>query len=292
MLYLILIFIFIFGLFIGSFFNVLIDRLPQNKSPWKGRSKCDFCKTPLSPLDLIPVFSFLFLKGKCSYCHKKLSIQYPLIEILTGLMYLGLAVSISKLSIINFQLPINFQYSNIFSVLNLTVLLSYLSLLIIFSSLFVIFVADLKYQIIPDEMLISLIIGITLMMVIKIGEMIGGDPSLTLRMTAHHLLSALGTGVFFLMIYFGSKMIFKKEGMGFGDVKLAPILGLFLGFPKTITALYLAFLTGAFVSIILILLAKKKWKSKIAFGPFLITGAIISFFAGDIISKWYLSLFL
>ena len=291
-------FIFIIGLFIGSFLNVLIDRLPLEKNPWKGRSKCDFCNHSLSPLDLIPIFSFIILGGKCKYCHKKLSFQYPLIEILTGIMYVSIFVNISKLS--NVLNPFDFAQGIKLTVLNLPVLLSYLSLLVIFSSFLVIFVADVKYQIIPDEMLVSLGVGVLLMLVSKIpafaGMTIRGeDSSLAFGMTTGmfriaipYLLSGLTTGLFFLTIY----LVTKRKGMGFGDVKLAPLLGLFLGFPKIIVSLYIAFLTGAIFSIILIILGKKEWKSKIAFGPFLIIGASLSYFIGDLITKWYMNFFL
>src|SRR3989338_3394559 len=97
------IFLFIFGTAIGSFLNVLIDRLPREESI-NGRSHCEYCKKTLSPLDLVPVLSFLFLKGKCRYCGRKLSWQYPGIEILTGLLFVSISNIQSPIS--NFQLPI------------------------------------------------------------------------------------------------------------------------------------------------------------------------------------------
>jgi leader peptidase (prepilin peptidase) / N-methyltransferase len=254
---LILIIIFIFGTDIGSFLNVLIDRLPINKSPWQGRSKCDYCKKTLSPIDLIPIISFLFLKGKCRYCHKKLSVQYPFIECLTGSMFV--LVFIYILHFFNIQTIPSTDLFPIFT---------YLSLLIIFSSFLVIFVADIKFQIIPDELIVSSLIGTLMLLFIQ--------SRFSQISISGHLFSALGAGGLFLAIY----LLTKGRGMGFGDVKLVPVLGLFLGFPKIIVGIYSAFLTGAIISLILLLFKKKKLKSKIAFGPFLLSGTIIAFFYG------------
>ena len=130
------IFLFFLGTIIGSFLNVLIDRLPREESIM-GRSHCDHCKKTLSPIDLIPVLSFLFLKGKCRYCGKKLSLQYPGIEILTGVLFV---------LIYNFKFLIS-NYA-------------------IVSCLIVIFFIDLKKQIIPDEMQITLFVTVLLSKII------------------------------------------------------------------------------------------------------------------------------
>lgn len=283
----ILIFIFILGICIGSFLNVLIDRLPFYKSPLKGRSKCDFCRKTLAPVDLIPIISYLMLKGRCRYCHKKLSWQYPLVEIFTGLMFVFIYIYQVKIS--NYEFLISHQFLN---ALNLSVLKSYFPLLFIFSSFLVIFISDLKYQIIPDEMLVVIIVGIigykissgVCPDIIRTGMFLN-DGILDNLLTT--ILSGFGAGLFFLLIY----LITRGKGMGFGDVKLAPLLGLFLSYPKIIVALYLAFLTGAAVSIILVLLGKKGLKQTIAFGPFLLIGTSISFFWGHFFWLWYLSFF-
>src|SRR3989344_25048 len=135
------IFLFFLGTIIGSFLNVLIDRLPREESIM-GRSHCDHCKKTLSPIDLIPVLSFLFLKGKCRYCGKKLSLQYPGIEILTGVLFV--LIYNFKFLIYNSNSNFEFQISNY----------------AIVSCLIVIFFIDLKNQIIPDEMQIALFIFI------------------------------------------------------------------------------------------------------------------------------------
>lgn len=219
--------VFAVGLCVGSFLNVLIDRLPKSESIWFDRSKCDFCKKPLRWFELIPLLSFIFQGGRCRRCHKSLSLQYPIIELATGLMF---------------------------------VYLPWTSW-IIFASLLVIFVADLKYMIIPDSMIVVGVIGT-----------LWGNP-----------LAGLGAALFFLLLYF----ITRGKGMGLGDVKLAFLLGFWLGYPEIVIALYLAFLTGAVVGVTLILRGKKGLKSKIALGPFLIVGAVIAYFYSTQILAWW-----
>jgi len=237
------------GLFVGSFLNVLADRLPNGEDVISKRSHCDKCKRILAWYELIPVLSFVLQKGRCRKCKTKLSWQYPLSELLTGVVFF----LVSYFSITNHQLLI----------INL----------IIASCLIVIFIADLKYMIIPDEMLIVLVVAA----LIKIFFVTG------LSYSVSCFLSAFFAFVFFLSIY----LITKSKGMGFGDVKLAPVLGLVLGFPDTVIAFYTAFLTGAFIGVILLIGGKKGLKSRIAFGPFLIIGTVISIlFKTQILIIW------
>lgn len=245
-------FIFFIGLIVGSFLNVLIDRLPREESPWRGRSHCDHCHKILKPLDLIPIYSFLWLAGKCRYCKKRLSWQYPLVELATGFLFAGLFYWYSSF---------NFQLSTF----------NYILLVTLFSAFLVIFVADLKYQVIPDQMtVVTLITSLVYVLVL-------GLPIWT------HFISGLSAFSFFLCLF----LVTQGRGMGFGDVKLAFVIGFLLGFPKIVISLYLAFLTGAAISIILILWQRKHIKDRIAFGPFLIVGAVTSFFFGNIILSWY-----
>lgn len=239
-------FLFIFGTAIGSFLNVLIDRLPREESI-NGRSHCEFCKKTLSPLDLIPVLSFIFLKGKCRYCGKKLSLQYPGIEVLTGITFV---------TIFNFKFLILNLNSNLeFQILNY----------VIVSCLIVIFFIDLKNQIIPDEMQIALFISILFIRVVGsigiVGVMWGALEGLIVMLPI-------------LFLY----LITRGRGMGFGDVKLAFNMGFLLGIKGGFVAIYLGFILGAFFGIVLLLMKKKKMKSKIAFGPFLVAGIVIVMF--------------
>ncbi len=213
--------VFLLGLCVGSFLNVLAQRLPRGEPVLWGRSHCDYCKKSLRWFELIPVVSFVLLGGRCQRCHRRLSIQYPLVELATAIGFLYLFAH---------QFP--------------------LLLYLLFSSLVVIFVADLREQIIPDSMIAAGIIG-------SFGTRI-------------HVVPALGSFAFLYLLWAAT----GGRGMGFGDVKLAFLMGLFLGFPVVVVAFYIAFLTGALVGVILILTGKKKWKSKIAFGPFLILGTV------------------
>jgi leader peptidase (prepilin peptidase)/N-methyltransferase len=252
-------FLFLIGIFIGSFLNVIIDRLPRKETIAKGRSYCEFCKKELSWYDLIPLLSFLMLKGKCRYCHKKLSLYYPIIELSTGILFALTYSWVLKI----YPLPFSFYH-----------LIYYL---IIISAFIIILFEDLKFGIIPDKVVFPAI-------VITLFYLIFNSQFVMLRIAGgsifNYLFSAILTCTFFLILF----LITKGKGMGFGDVKLAFLLGLILGFPKIILALYLAFLTGAIVGIILILWKKKRSiKETIPFGPFLIAGSLLSLFLGDLI---------
>ncbi len=246
-------FLFIFGTAIGSFLNVLIDRLPREESI-NGRSHCEFCKKTLSPLDLIPVVSFLFLKGKCRYCGEKLSWQYPGIEILTGVLFVAIS---------NFKFPI--LPINQLPITNIQLLIPNLGII---SCLIVIFFIDLKNKIIPDEMQIALFISIFFLRVMGSIGVVGV------------MWGILEGGIVMLPILL-LYLITRGRGMGFGDVKLAFNMGFFLGIKGGFVAIYLGFILGAFFGILLLLLKKKKMKSKIAFGPFLVLGILILIFLRD-----------
>lgn len=223
------------GLAWGSFLNVLIDRLPKQEDVLWGRSHCDYCKKVLRWYELVPVVSFLLQKGRCLRCRKKLSWQYPVVELVTALGFVGIWQTTS------FFLPITF------------------SAWFLFSSFLVTFVADIKYQIIPDSMVV---VGI----VSSVAWLWFGLPHTDFP---EHFLAGAGSCFLFFLLW----LFTKKRGMGLGDVKLSFVLGLLLGYPEIVMALYVAFLTGAFVGVILIIGGTKTLKSKIAFGPFLVIGA-------------------
>nr|MBI5456082.1 prepilin peptidase [Candidatus Levybacteria bacterium] len=258
--------IFLIGLFVGSFLGVLVDRIPKKKNFIKGRSHCENCKKELGVLDLIPVLSFIFLKGKCRYCHARLPYFYPIIEICTGIIF----------ALTYIFLILNSQFS-IFNPLSLITLLYYL---LIVSSFIVIFFTDLKYGIIPDKIIfLAIAVNIFYLLIFNSSFLI------------LHLVSGFGAFIFFVLISYIFFSITKKQGMGGGDIKLSFLLGLFLGFPGIIVALYLAFLTGGVLSIILIVWKKKAFlKDTLPFGPFLIAGTVISLFWGNQIYLYALSL--
>ena len=257
-------FIFLIGLCVGSFLNCVIYRLAlPNFSFWKNlgglnRSYCPHCKYNLAWLDLIPVFSFLFLKGKCRYCKKKISLQYPLVEILTGLVFLLIFFIMQDI-----EQPDNF--------------INLLFLFYIASSLIIIMVYDLKHYLIPDKVLFPAIAVAFLYRLFT-------SPFLF----ANYLLAVLVASGFFLFIF----LISKGKWIGFGDVKLAILLGFLLGFPNILSGLFLSFFFGAIIGLILMFLNKKGLESEIPFAPFLIIGTFVAMFFGDQIIHWYMGLLL
>jgi leader peptidase (prepilin peptidase)/N-methyltransferase len=241
---------FIFGLLFGSFLNVLIDRLPEGKDVIRGRSHCDHCKRILSWWELIPIVSWMLQRGESRCCHKKLSIQYPLIELITG---------------IGFVLIVLFNFPLLYSI----------SSLLLFCSFIVIFVVDLKTEYIPVQMFYVIGIGI-------------GLRFLALHSTGVELLytysiPSLCAGLFFFLLWFFS----KGRAMGDGDILLVFFIGLVIGYPKIIISLYVAFLTGAAVGVILILRGVRTMKSHIPFGPFLIFGMGVAMVYGELIMNWW-----
>jgi len=223
----------------------------ESKKTLAGRSFCPKCDHQLSWLDLVPVFSFCFLGGKCRYCNKKISWQYPAVELATAIIFL---LILNKFSIWQFFSLAFWFY--------------------IVSVLIVIFVYDLKHYLIPDKVLFPAIgIAVAYLLVFDFTNFWNGVWG-----------AAIGCG-FFLLIF----LVSQGKWMGFGDVKLAILLGLLLGISKTLVALFLAFCFGAIIGIITIALHKKDLKSEIPFGPFLIFGTFVALFWGDKIINWYLS---
>lgn len=284
-------FIFLFGLVIGSFLNAVIYRLtlvqgPVLKirdrefrvptSPFRGRSFCPHCKHTLAWPELIPVLSFVVLGGKCRYCKKPISWQYPLVEISTGLL---------------FVLILKFQLSSLNQVSS-TEIFKLFYLLSIAAFLVVLFVYDLRHYILPDKVLfpaIGAVLGYRIFEVLSFGF------AWDLRFRAwdfesliNPLLAGILAATFFLAIF----LLSRGRAMGFGDVKLAFFMGLFLGWPNILVALFFAFTVGAVIGLILILQKKKGMKSEIPFGPFLITGTFIALLWGKTLVDWYLALIL
>ena len=270
--------VFLLGLATGSFLNVLIDRLPKEEPVLMGRSYCDHCHHKLSWYDLIPLLSFVLLRGRCRYCQKRISWQYPLVELVTGVLFvLGSFGNLGR-----------FGES----------LISLCYLFFVICSLIVIFFTDLKYGIIPDKVVFPAIGLVVLFHLMRVFCFV--PPSEESRSLSCHLgggtspghlggvlLAGLAVAAFFGLLV----ILTKGRGMGMGDVKLALLMGLFLGFPKILIALYFAFLTGALVSVILILGKKKKFGQTIPFGPFLVGGTIFALFYGSRAIDWWLALF-
>ncbi len=252
---------FIFGALVGSFLNCVIHRLEVNEGFVKGRSYCPKCGKTISAIDLIPIVSFILLKGRCRNCGERISWQYPVVELATGSIFVAIMLLGGP--------------EGFLGTLETTYFLA------IFSLMILMFVYDLKHYLIPDEAVFAAI-GAT---IAWHGVLVASGIS-SIGEVLPFLLSGLGASGFFLAIF----TISKGTWMGFGDVKLALFMGLFLGHPGTLVALFSAFMSGAIIGSAMVLLKKKGIKSEIPFAPFLIFGTVLAFFwAGPMVS-WYLNL--
>lgn len=259
--------LFIIGLFIGSFANVLIYRIPLGK-PWvAGRSYCPKCKHKLYWYDLIPLFSWIFLHRKCRYCHKPISFRYPLIELtnagLWGIIGLTASTPYGHLGLWNLG------YQNNIS------LITTLLFLILSTCLLVIFVIDIQHFIIPDNLTITIAIISLILILIQ--------PNYNSQQLITNLLWGLGAFSFFFLLHF----ITRGKGMGWGDVKFSFVMGLLLE-KNVLVALMIAFVSGAIIGILLLATKIAKPQQPIPFGPFLVFGTIIGLIYGSQLLNWYL----
>ncbi len=250
----VLIIFFVFGIIIGSFLNVVIFRLNTGKT-FGGRSQCLSCHKTLSWYELVPVASFLLQRGRCRSCRARISFQYPLIELASGLIFLGLFL----------KLQASFFYSDVLSFAAV-----YAFYAVMFSILLVITAYDARHKVIPDSLVIVFgILAFAGLFLFRDGFLSPHIPSFYDFL--YGILFALPFGA----IWFFS----KGKWMGLGDGKLALGLSWFLGPVYMFSALALAFWTGAAVGMILVAFKKLSGlKSEVPFAPFLALGAILAFF--------------
>ena len=233
--------VFIFGIVFGSFYNVVAYRLPKGESLIKPASHCTKCNHQLGASELVPIFSYLFLKGKCKNCHDKISPFYTIFELITGILFL--------ISYLIFGFSIEFYIAIIFS-----------------SMAVIVFISDYQTMIISDEVLITTIVLLLICFWIK-----GGVP-----LVKDALLNGLiAFGSMFLIKILGD-FLFKKESMGGGDIKLMFIFGFLLGYELAIISIFIAAFIALPVS--LIILFRKK-SNIIPFGPFLCISALLLYFS-------------
>jgi len=252
---LIIIFI-ILGAAIGSFLNVVIDRLPAGKSLAYPPSSCDACQRRLSWLDLFPVFSYLFLRGRCRYCRAKIPLRVFWVELGTGLLTAFLYFHFGLKPI----LPVAIVYSDV---------------------LIAIAVIDLKHQLILNKIVYPVAI-LALLVNFFVPDLF----------SVHNFLFGLLGGAFGL-IFLGlaaviSIVLLKKEGMGMGDIKMAAMMGLMVGFPNIIVALFGGIILGGLTAIFLVIFKKKTRTDIIPFGDFLAIGTLVALLWGSDIIHWYL----
>ncbi len=252
--------VFIFGAIIGSFLNVMILRYGTGESVVYCGSRCFSCGKKLSWSELIPLFSFLFQKGRCRECRSKISRQYPIVEAITGIIFTLIFWRF------NFQLDFQAGFYQLFTLI---------FWMLIFSLLIIISVYDFRHQIIPNKVVYLLIFSAFARWLI-------------IERTFADFFGGMSLFIFFGALWFVS----KGRWMGFGDAKLALAGGWLLGLWKGVISVFFSFWLGALTGIILLLFSSKKLtlKSRIPFGPFLSLGILIAFLFGEEILKFYLSL--
>lgn len=245
-------FIFIFGICIGSFLNVCIHRIPNSKSIFFPGSLCPKCGTSIRFYDNIPVVSFLILMGKCRSCGTRISIRYPMVELISG----GFAISL----LLKYGLSVEWISSYTFT-----------------AALLVITFIDLDHKIIPDIITLP---GIFIFLLV---------PFISSHITwTDSIIGTLLGGGSLLLVAMGYQLITKKEGMGGGDIKLLAMVGAFVGWKGVFFTIFLASIAGTLIGLILMLRSGKGLKLAIPFGPFLSIGAITYIHFGKSIIDWYL----
>jgi leader peptidase (prepilin peptidase) / N-methyltransferase len=247
----------VFGLIIGSFLNVVIWRVPRGESVVRPRSHCPKCGQPITPRDDIPIVSWLLLRGRCRHCGNPISVRYPLVELACGLLFAGFAIRFGPH----------------------VVLLAYLYLAAIGLALAMI---DLDHKRLPDVLTLpSYPIALGLLGLATWLDHTGHTPIL------RAVLAGLALYAFYEVLGF-----IQPRGMGFGDIKLSGLLGIYLGWlgwGEVVVGAFAAFLIGGVVSIGLVLFAGAGRKTKIPFGPFMLAGTLVGIYAGHAIAHAYTS---
>ena len=246
--------LFVLGCVFGSFLSVVAYRVPRGESFVGGRSRCPECAAQVAARDNVPVVSWLLLRGRCRTCGEPISGRYPLVELLTSVLFVSLALRFG----LDWVLP---------------------AYLVFFASLIAITFIDLEHYIIPTRVLYpTLYIAGPLLLLAAAGN---GEWD-NLRRA---LIGAAAAWVFFLVLH-----LVSPRGMGFGDVRLSFLLGLFLGWLggwHVFLGIFLGFALGSIVGVVLLVLRRRGRKDHIPFGPFLAAGAVIAVLFGSTIVSWY-----
>jgi leader peptidase (prepilin peptidase)/N-methyltransferase len=242
------------GLLLGSFLNVVIHRVPKRESVVRPRSHCPSCGTPIAGRDNVPVLSWLLLRGRCRTCAASIPVRYPLVEVATAGLFAAAAVRFGA----DWALP---------------------AFLLLFAVLLAVAVIDLQHYIVPNRIVFPTVaLAVPLLVLAAALEREWGS-----------LVRALAGAA----IAFGGLLLVNlvnPRGMGMGDVKLALVLGLFLGwlgFDHVALGLFLGFLLGAVIGIVLIVLRLRTRKQHVPFAPFLAAGTVLAVLFGEPILRWY-----
>jgi len=235
------------GLCFGSFLNVCILRLPHDQSLLRPRSTCPQCKQPIAWRDNIPVVSWLWLRGKCRWCHKPISVQYPVIEALVGVLF--------GVSVLAYGPSLHAVSAALFGTLLLGIAIT-----------------DARHYLIPDEFSLG---GLVLGLALALG---GGAQGFLQAVIG----AAVGFGLLYAVAQAGA-WVFKEEAMGGGDIKMMAMVGSFVGWKGVLLTVFAGAALG---SLIFVPLSIKK-KRLVPFGVFLAVGAAVTFVFGDAILAWY-----
>ena len=257
-----IIIIFIFGLMVGSFLNAVIHRLKVNESIVFDRSRCVHCRHTLGTIDLLPLVSFIMLSGRCRYCRKPISWQYPAVEALTGLIFV--------LAALKNPYVLSFNYFET----------------LVFSSVFLVIAAyDLKHFLILDKIVFPAV-------VLSLAANVYMDKAANCSLVSLHCSFMSGiVGAILISLFFLLQYIFSNgRWIGFGDVKLGLLLGSVTGIWGGVLTLILAYVTGSIVGVGLMVMGRKKMSSSLPFGTFLSISAIITMIYGPMIIRWYAKL--
>jgi len=239
------------GLITGSYLNVVAHRLPRGVSTVTPRSRCPWCRAPVRALDNIPVLSWLLLRGKCRACGAPISPRYPVVEALTGALF--------ALCVVRFGITPEAAASIIFC-----------SLLVVLALI------DVDFYLLPDRLTMpGILLGLAL------------QPWLPATSFVDAVFGAIGGAGILILVVNAWYWLRGDEGMGLGDVNMLAMIGAFLGWRHMLLTLVLAAVIGALVGIVLLILRRAEWQSRLPFGVFLAAAGLIALLAGD----WLLALY-
>jgi len=249
----------VLGLAVGSFLNLCIDRLPQGRSIVKPGSHCDSCNRSLKAIDLVPVFSYIWLRGRCRYCGARLPLRLPIVEFAAAAIFALLA----------------WHYG----------LSSELAFAVIYAAIFiVIFAIDLE-----QELILNIVVFPAMLLAFAFAFFWGGFEEFWPKVGPGFVLSALLGGAVGFVLMLLPYLLTRGRGMGYGDVKLAAFIGLMSGFPLVVVALLVGIIIGGIVAVFLLASRLvKSGKAAIPYGPFLAVGAMVALVWGDrIFHDWW-----
>ena len=262
--------VFIFGAVIGSFLNVCVHRMPRDQSIVTPPSHCPHCNEHIRWTDNIPLISYLALHGKCRHCGARISPRYFLVELLTAVLFLLMWLKLTEWD----HPPVQGIY-----------LLKGPIYWMVIAGLIVATFIDFEHYIIPNEITFGgLIIGLLLSAVYP--PLMDAD---TVKLSLlRSLLGAVVGGLSLLAVAVIGELIFRKEAMGMGDVKLLAAIGAFFGWQSTLFTILISSLLGGVVGLVLVAGRRKGWESRIPYGPYIAFGAVLWMFCGHQIVNWYL----